>query len=232
MLLWLPLMLSRFTWWKRVCVCSMKNWCRSSWRETSVASAPRRRTSASRCARSRWWLPPWSRTARSCWIMDRHWKNRQQQQSDWRRQQLWQSVFTHVEAQPMRGFSQRSRLSNSICHVLMLSVPLCMAFLGGTWMRTRRSFSCSSGTPDRGLTLTATGTVILPLSLLRCSTSSGRARAVLGSSGAMSEDAQRAAVLGRGERKQLKHTLPVLLLLQLYILLHDGRSTAQQHLTN
>lgn len=102
---------------------------------------------------------------------------------------------THVEAQPMRGFSQRSRLSNSICHVLMLSVPLCIAFLGGTWMRTRRSFSCSWGTPESELTSTATGTVILPLSLLRCSISSGRANAVLGSSGAVSEDAHRAAVL-------------------------------------
>lgn len=102
---------------------------------------------------------------------------------------------THVEAQPMRGFSQRSRLSNSICHVLMLSVPLCIAFLGGTWMRTRRSFSCSAGTPESTLTSTATGTVILPLSLLRCSISSGRAKAVFGSSGAVSEDAQRAAEL-------------------------------------
>lgn len=95
----------------------------------------------------------------------------------------------------MSGFSQRSRLSNSICQVFTLSVPLCIAFLGGIWMRTRRSRMCSSGTPLIGLRLTAVGTVILPLSLLRCSSSSGRARAVLGSSGppSVAVDAQRAA---------------------------------------
>lgn len=38
---------------------------------------------------------------------------------------------------------------------------------------------------------------------------------------------------GEGRRRnRFKHTLPVLLLLQLYILLHGGRSAAQQHLTN
>lgn len=47
----------------------------------------------------------------------------------------------------MSGFSQRSRVSNSISQLWTLLVPLCIAFLVGMWMRTRRVRMCSEGTP-------------------------------------------------------------------------------------
>lgn len=53
---------------------------------------------------------------------------------------------SYVEAQPIRGFSQRSLVSKSIFHFLVLA-PDCMADLAGTKMWTLRVLMCSSGTP-------------------------------------------------------------------------------------
>lgn len=53
---------------------------------------------------------------------------------------------SYVEAQPIRGFSQRSLVSKSIFHFLLLA-PDCMAVLAGTKMWTLRVLMCSSGTP-------------------------------------------------------------------------------------
>lgn len=58
---------------------------------------------------------------------------------------------THVDAQPINGFSQRSRESNSIFQWSKLLVPLCMAFFVGRLIRTRRETVCSSGTPVSGV---------------------------------------------------------------------------------
>lgn len=57
---------------------------------------------------------------------------------------------THDEHQPIRGFSQRSRLSNSILQAWVLLVPDCIALRAGTKIRTRRVLMCSSGTPVSG----------------------------------------------------------------------------------
>lgn len=55
------------------------------------------------------------------------------------------------DAQPIKGFSQRSFVSHSIFHFLVLFVPDCIALRAGTKMRQRRSLNISRGTPDRGL---------------------------------------------------------------------------------
>ena len=55
--------------------------------------------------------------------------------------------LTYVEAQPIRGFSQRSRVSKSIFHFLVFWTPDCIAVRVGTKMRTLRVLMCSSGTP-------------------------------------------------------------------------------------
>lgn len=44
---------------------------------------------------------------------------------------IYTANITYVDAQPINGFSHRSRLSNSICHPEMLLVPLCITFFGG-----------------------------------------------------------------------------------------------------
>lgn len=54
---------------------------------------------------------------------------------------------THVEDQPIRGFSQRSLVSKSIFHLCVFLTPDCMALRAGTKMRTLRVLICSSGTP-------------------------------------------------------------------------------------
>lgn len=54
---------------------------------------------------------------------------------------------SYVEAQPISGFSQRSLVSKSIFHFLVLLIPDCMAVLVGTKMWTLRVLICSSGTP-------------------------------------------------------------------------------------
>ena len=52
---------------------------------------------------------------------------------------------THVEAQPMSGFSHRSWVSNSRSQLWYLWVPDCMAFLAGWYTRTRRVTSWRGG---------------------------------------------------------------------------------------
>ena len=56
---------------------------------------------------------------------------------------------THVDAQPISGFSQRSLVSNSIFHFLVLFTPDCMLLRAGTKILTFRVLMCSSGTPVR-----------------------------------------------------------------------------------
>lgn len=52
--------------------------------------------------------------------------------------QKWSGTGTvggsYVEAQPISGFSQRSLVSKSIFHFLVLLIPDCMAVLAGTKM--------------------------------------------------------------------------------------------------
>lgn len=56
------------------------------------------------------------------------------------------------DAQPIRGFSQRSLVSHSTFHFLVLCVPDCIALRAGTKIRQRRSLNISRGTPDKGPT--------------------------------------------------------------------------------
>lgn len=58
--------------------------------------------------------------------------------------------YSHVEVQPINGFSQRSRVSKLICQLWVLSVPDCIAFLVTRPIRTSRPLMCSSGTPVIG----------------------------------------------------------------------------------
>lgn len=46
--------------------------------------------------------------------------------------EIWWKIITYVDVHPINGFSQRSRLSNSISQWCKLSVPLCMEFFAGT----------------------------------------------------------------------------------------------------
>lgn len=57
---------------------------------------------------------------------------------------------TNDDAQPIKGFSQRSLVSHSTFHFLVLCVPDCIAFRAGTKIRQRRSSKRSLGTPDKG----------------------------------------------------------------------------------
>lgn len=57
---------------------------------------------------------------------------------------------THLELQPIKGFSHRSRVSNSIFQRFVLLVPDCIAFFAGLKILTRRDFTCSSGIPVTG----------------------------------------------------------------------------------
>ncbi len=56
-------------------------------------------------------------------------------------------MSTHVEAQPISGFSQRSLVSKSIFHFWVFLMPDCMEVRAGTKIRTLRVLICSSGTP-------------------------------------------------------------------------------------
>ena len=51
-----------------------------------------------------------------------------------------------LEPQPIVGFSHLSRVSNSIFHFFVFSIPLCIAFFAGRNTRTLRVTMCSSGT--------------------------------------------------------------------------------------
>lgn len=61
------------------------------------------------------------------------------------------AYITYVDAQPINGFSQRSLVSNSIFHFLVLFTPACMALRAGTKMWTFLVLICSSGTPVKGV---------------------------------------------------------------------------------
>jgi len=52
---------------------------------------------------------------------------------------------TYVAVHPIIGFSQRSRVSNWICHLWVPNVPDCIEFFGGEKIRTVRDFNCSLG---------------------------------------------------------------------------------------
>lgn len=52
-----------------------------------------------------------------------------------------------VDAQPIKGFSQRSRVSKSIFHFFVFCTPDCIALRAGTKIRTFLVLICSSGTP-------------------------------------------------------------------------------------
>lgn len=54
------------------------------------------------------------------------------------------------DAQPIKGFSQRSLVSHSIFHFFVLFVPDCIAFRADTNIRQRRSLNIFRGTPEIG----------------------------------------------------------------------------------
>lgn len=62
--------------------------------------------------------------------------------------------MSYEELQPIKGFSQRSLVSNSIFQLWVLFVPDCMACLTGFQIRTDLVWICSSGIPVMGATLT------------------------------------------------------------------------------
>lgn len=61
------------------------------------------------------------------------------------------NMSTHVDVQPIKGFSQRSLLSNSITQLWVSLVPDCITFLVTLLIFTKRVLTCSSGTPVTGL---------------------------------------------------------------------------------
>ena len=108
---------------------------------------------------------PWRRRTEPCWREDRPWKTHRDV-SDTKpladniclNGTIWKLLFDRIynvasyeEAQPIRGFSQRSLVSKSIFHFLVLLPPDCMAVLVGTKMWTLRVLMCSSGTPVTAL---------------------------------------------------------------------------------
>lgn len=54
---------------------------------------------------------------------------------------------THVDAQPIKGFSHLSLVSNSIFHFFVLFTPDCMLLRAGTKILAFLVLICSSGTP-------------------------------------------------------------------------------------
>jgi len=56
------------------------------------------------------------------------------------------------DAQPIKGFSQRSFVSHSTFHFFVLCVPDCIALRAGINIRQRRSLNISRGTPDKTAT--------------------------------------------------------------------------------
>lgn len=54
---------------------------------------------------------------------------------------------TYFEAHPIKGFSQRSTVSNSMYQFLVLNEPDCIAVLAGTKILAFRSLTSQSGTP-------------------------------------------------------------------------------------
>lgn len=84
-------------------------------------------------------------------IFDRGSPLQMQNQNNTNRSESINMAATDLDDHPIRGLSQRSRLSNSMFQWCWLLVPLCMAFFAGMKIRTRRSLICSSGMPEIGL---------------------------------------------------------------------------------
>ena len=92
----------------------------------------------------------------------------------------------------MQGFSQRSRLSNWICHIFNWCSPLCIAFLGGLEMRALLHFSWYDGTPLIGdKSMGPAGTVMVSFSFFSCSISDGDASTIASERGASFSSMQR-----------------------------------------
>jgi len=91
-----------------------------------------------------------------------------------------------LEDHPIKAFSQRSLVSNSIFHFFVLFVPDCIEFLHGLKILTRLLFVCSSGTPEMDVISSGTSTVMVPFIFSLCASSSLEARRTLRSLGTVS----------------------------------------------
>lgn len=105
--------LNRFILSTRECVYSMRNWLRSSCFVWSEAFLHHRWTISSHSSRNAISLLPSNWILLAYLTMDRHWNDKRDIYIDCIVQGA-RTHITHVDAHPMSGFSQRSRLSNSI----------------------------------------------------------------------------------------------------------------------